>query len=85
LAILEHRFARRRNVLAALGNVRFDHDTHDQRGSVSRFELSGLSGGVARSRCCNISSCGMDSRCLPRRQFVVGVVLNYSRGCSQSM
>lgn len=85
LAILEHHFAGRRNILAAFGDVRFDHDTHDQVGSVSGFELAGLSGGVARSRCCHISSYGKDLRCLPRRQFVVSVVLNYSRGCSQSV
>src|SRR5712691_6858166 len=50
LAILEHRFARCGNVLAALSDVRFNHNTHDQGGSVAGFELAGLSGGVAWSR-----------------------------------
>ena len=42
LAILEPYFAGGRNVLASLSDVRFDHDTHDEGGSVGRFKLASL-------------------------------------------
>jgi len=42
LTILEHRFASGWDILAALGNVRFDHDAHDEGGSVGRFKLASL-------------------------------------------
>lgn len=42
LAVLEPRGARHRNVLAALDNVRLDHDTHDHGRGIARLQLLGL-------------------------------------------